>query len=126
MTTPLKILLIAIALGLLSSLCDAQIKITKADSLRIDSARWGLTTASSLTSAGTNYFTINEKSDTIPVLAYCCVNFNKPKFKWIKMYGIRQYFGYITNFNGLMIYESYLMSDRKTKSIYHVIYSIQK
>lgn len=73
--------------------------------------------------SNTNYFlqTPYFKNDTIKVLAYCHIRCKR--FKWIRMYGIELNGAYFT-IGDMVFYSSYLMPDRKTKSIYKVIYSI--
>lgn len=67
------------------------------------------------------------KSDTLQVVAYCLVDFDKAKFKWIKMYAITSRMQGATVINNVLkLYPEYLMSDRKTKSIYKVAYCITK
>lgn len=66
------------------------------------------------------------KPDTIPVIAYCLIDTSKLIFKWRKLYAIRSFESMAVNFNGLMIYSQYLMSNRKTPVKFKVIYSINK
>ena len=75
------------------------------------------------------YFSLSQnyafRSDTTRVLAYVCTDWNKAKFKWLHLYSVAN-FGQYFNLNNLKMYSEYLMPDRKTKSIYKVIYSISK
>lgn len=67
---------------------------------------------------GTNTFT--SYADTTKVLALCIIN-KRGKTKWKSMFAISPYSLYIEA--GFIIGAQYLMPDRKTKSIYKVIYS---
>lgn len=88
-------------------------------SFTCDSCKWILKYNTNYLSLQTQYF----KNDTIKVLAYCHIK-NK-RFKWIKMYGIELNGAYYI-IGDMVFYSSYLMPDRKTKSIYKVVYSINK
>ncbi len=67
---------------------------------------------------------IFNRSDTISVVAYCLTNPKNLKFKWLKLYGITGINEYVVDINGLMLYHSYLMPDRKTPVKFKVIYSV--
>lgn len=65
----------------------------------------------------------NQRLDTVKVIA-CIINPKNLKTKWIKLYAVSGMWKPLINFNGLMIYDEYLMPDRKTKSKYKVVYAI--
>lgn len=66
------------------------------------------------------------KIDTVQVLAYCIDDFDKPSLSWKKLYAIYGFNQPSVNFNGLMVYQSYLMPDRKTPVTFKVVYAINK
>ncbi len=75
--------------------------------------------------ADTDYF-IHQRwrtVDTIPVIAYC-IDAKTLKTQWRKLYAIEGWNNPSINMNGLMLYQSYLMPDRKTPVTYKVVYAI--
>lgn len=67
----------------------------------------------------------SQKPDTVQVIAFC-LDTATLDTKFRKMYAIQGLNYPSFNMNGLTIYKQYLMPDRKTPSIYKVIYSITK
>lgn len=62
--------------------------------------------------------------DTVAVIAYC-VDVTTLKTQWRKLYAIQGWNYPSIDMNGLMLYQSYLMPDRKSPVTYKVIYSIK-
>lgn len=65
------------------------------------------------------------KEGTTAVIAFC-IDTSTLKTTFRKMYGISSFEKGAVFINGIIIYKEYLMPDRKTKSIYRVVYSIEK